>query len=321
LLGARLNGEAKADGVRPCIRPTEFVLPPLVSIIVTAFNVQPYIAETIESILTQTYSHWELIVVNDGSTDGTAGVLERFRAEPRVRLLQQANGGSASARNAGARAARGEFLAFIDGDDVATPRRVGAPLEVLARRREVVLVYGRIDLIDERSEFLGSRRNPARYRSGWVADELRYRNFIPFSTITVRRDVFWQLGGFDESIRSSEDWEFLFRLATRFPVEFVDECLVLYRVRPGSKTMDVAAKERAIRAVQEKIFCGAHSLEIHGSVPPLADACRWMGLAGTLVKRGEMTRALRFAWKAVRCHPGVLFVFRCEIWDGLCRFA
>ena len=294
---------------------------PLVSAIVTAFNVERYVAETVESLLAQSYRHKELIVVNDGSTDGTAAVLEEFRFEPHVRILHQANGGSASARNAGARAASGEFLAFLDGDDVATARRIAAPVEALAHHAEIALAYGRIDLIDEGSRLLFSRSNPARYRRGWVAKHLRYRNFIPFSTITVRRDVFWQLGGFDEGIRSSEDWEFLFRLTSRYPVEFLNECLVRYRVRPDSKTMDVEAKERAIRAVQHKILCGPTSEGKPLPLPPLANACRWMGLAGTLIKRGELSRALRFFLRAVRCHPGVLLIFRSEILDGLRRLA
>jgi len=312
-------GNRNSAAGKPCGPADVKKWPSRVSVIVTAFNVQPYIAETVESVLAQPYPHMELIVVNDGSTDGTAAVLEKFWAEPRVRLLHQTNGGSASARNAGARAARGEFLAFLDGDDVAARRRVAAPLEALARRPEAALAYGRIDLIDERGRFLYSRNNTARYRSGWVAEQLRYRNFIPFSTITVRRDAFWQLGGFDESIRSSEDWEFLFRLTTRYPVEFVDECLVLYRVRPGAKTMDVEAKERAIRAVQERIFFGGLSDGNSRALPALVEACRWMGLVGTLVKRGEISHALRFFLKAVRCHPGVLYVFRSEIVDGLRR--
>lgn len=307
-------------------RPDEYSKPasdtmrePSVSVIVTAFNVEAYICETIDSILTQPVDDLEVIVVDDGSTDGTADVLGRYQRVRRVRVIRQPNAGSASARNTGARGAVGELLAFLDGDDVATERRIVAPVEALARGPDIALAYGRIDLINESGKVLVSRKNPARYRSGWVAKDLRYRNFIPFSTITVRRDVFWALGGFDESIRSSEDWEFLLRLASRHPVAFVDECLVRYRVRADSKTMDVEAKERAIRAVQERIFCNPPSSEKRRVLPPLADACRWMGLAGTLVKLGEMRRACRFFLRAVRCHPGVLVIFRSEIRDGLWR--
>ncbi len=294
---------------------------PLVSVVVTAFNLKRYVSQSIESILVQPYSTIEVIVVDDGSTDGTAEVLDQFQSEPRVRVIRQENGGSAVARNAGARLARGEFLAFLDGDDIATSRRIIAPVEALERDPDAALAYGRIDLVNEAGELIVTRKNPSRYRSGWVAKDLLYRNFIPFSTITLRRDVFGALGGFDETIRSSEDWELLLRLATRHRVVFVNECLACYRVRSGSKTMDVEAKERAIRAVQERVFGGAHPRRNGRSLPRLAEACRWMGLSGTLIKQGETRRALRFFSRALRCHPGVLFVYRSEIWDGLCRLA
>lgn len=308
----------RAGGTLPTDR-AEGSSVPLVSAIVTSFNVRAYVSQAIESLLAQPYPNVELIVIDDGSTDGTAEIVDRFRSEPRVRVFHQENAGSAAARNAGARVARGTFLAFLDGDDVATEQRISAGVRALGNHPDAALAYGRIDLVDEQGLLLASRSNLSRYRSGWVANELRYRNFIPFSTITVRPGAFWALGGFDETVRSSEDWEFLFRLTCRYPVIFVDRRMVLYRVRRGSKTMDIKAKEQAIRAVQQKIFPTDRDGGTGHALPRLANACRWMGLAGTLVKIGEMFRASAFFLRAVCCHPAVLFLFRSEIRDGLAR--
>jgi glycosyltransferase involved in cell wall biosynthesis len=284
---------------------------PMVSVVVTAYNVRPFIAETLRSVISQPYSNFEVIVIDDGSTDGTAEILESWSSEPRVRIIRQANKGSSSARNAGARAAKGEFLAFIDGDDLATPQRLQSSIAALREYPDSALSYGRIDLIDETGHTL-SRRRSSRYRSGWIAGELRYRNFIPFSAITVRQCAFEQIGGFDESIRSSEDWEFLWRLATKFEVRFVDECLILYRVRAASKTMDIEAKAAAYRSIQERMF--------EGNIPRIALASGSIGLGSICLKRGEALRALSYFCRALAQHPGVAFLYRSEIYDRFTQF-
>jgi glycosyltransferase involved in cell wall biosynthesis len=283
--------------------------PPLISVIVTAYNLAPYLAATIESVLAQRYPEFEVIVVDDGSTDGSGSVAERFLSDKRVSVIRQCNGGSAVARNAGARRAQGEFLAFLDGDDVATPGRLEWAAREMMRRPEAALSYGRIALISEDDRLLQMRERPGRYRTGWVAKELRYRNFIPFSTIMVRKAAFEEVGGFDETIRSSEDWEFLWRLSNKYPVLFVDECLAHYRVRRAAKTMDLEAKANAYRAVQEKIF--------GGRAPALAAAARLAALASICLKRGERGRAAAFICRALVRHPGVAILFRSEIRERL----
>lgn len=290
---------------------------PRISAIVTAYNVAPYIAEAVQSLLEQRGVELEIIVVNDGSTDGTAGALESFAADPRVRIIAQRNSGSSAARNAGARAARGEFLAFLDGDDVALPDRCAASVRALERRSDAALAYGATDVVDERGALLSSRRRSSRYKSGSVAKILRYRNFIPFSTITVRTCAFFELGGFDETIPSSEDWDFAFRLSRRFAVVYVGQSLARYRVRRDAKTSNVDAKEAAYLAVQRRIFINYLGLS---ALPRLAHACRYAGLASIHLHRGDLRSAARLTLRSLGCDPLVVLVFRYEIFDMLNRW-
>lgn len=283
----------------------------MVSVVVTAYNVRAFIAETLRSVMSQPYANFEVIVVDDGSTDGTDRILESVSDDARISVIRQTNKGSSSARNAGARAAKGEFLAFIDGDDVATSHRLHSSIEALQQYPDSALSYGRIDLIDEAGKTL-SRRRSSRYRSGWVAGELRYRNFIPFSAITVKRKAFERVGGFDESIRSSEDWEFLWRLAKQYEFRFVDECLILYRIRQASKTMDLSAKAAAYRAIQERLF--------EGNIPRIALASGSIGLGSICLKRRELLRASTYFLRALVQHPGVALLYRSEIYDRLTQF-
>jgi glycosyltransferase involved in cell wall biosynthesis len=291
------------------ILKSDMAAPPRISAVITAYNLAPYLVATIESVLAQQYPDFEVIVVDDGSTDESAAIAERFVADRRVTVIRQRNAGSAAARNAGARRARGELVAFLDGDDLAAPGRLERTAAEMSRHPEAALGYGRITLISEDNRLLESRVRPGRYRTGWVAKELRYRNFIPFSTTMVRRTVFEELGGFDEAIRSSEDWEFLWRLSNKYPVLFIDACLAYYRIRREAKTMDLGAKARAYQAVQEKIF--------KGRIPALAVAARLAGLASICLRRGERGRAAGFLCRAILRHPGVAILLRSEIRERL----
>jgi glycosyltransferase involved in cell wall biosynthesis len=280
----------------------------------TAYNVAPYVGEAVQSLLSQRGVDLEVIIVNDGSTDGTADVLRQFAGDSRVTIIDQSNRGSSAARNAAAKAAHGTYLAFLDGDDVAMPDRCALSVRCLERHPDAALAYGSIEVIDETGHVRSSRRHSARYKSGFVGRPLRYRNFIPFSTAMVRADVFRALGGFDDTIRSSEDWDFVFRLSRQFPIVYVGECLAKYRLRADAKTSNVDEKERAYLAVQQRIFIkGLRRRQL----PRLAHACRLAGLASIQLHRGDRTAAWQLMVRSFLTHPLVTVVFRFEILDML----
>ncbi len=206
---------------------------PLVSVIVPAYNAERYITDTLASVLAQTYRDTEIIVVDDGSTDDTRQRMLAFGE--RVRYVRQPNsGGCASPRNHGARLASGELLAFIDSDDLMSPRRIERQVAFLRDHRDAAMVFSNYRDFDAcglddgdhfaRCPLLSAvlRRAPGgttgvTLPSGPATDLLLTENFGSSSPM-VRRSTHAAVGGFDESLRASEDYDYAYRIAARFAV-------------------------------------------------------------------------------------------------------
>lgn len=198
-----------------------------VSTIIPAFNAARFIHETIESALAQTHRDHEIIVVDDGSTDETVVIVRSYA--PRVRLLCRHNGGPAAARNAGAKAATGEWLAFLDADDLWTPDKLALQL---AAAGDCELVYAdRINF--GASEHVAQRLSDCcALPEGDLFPAFLAGNPVTFSSLMVRKSLFNRLGGFDESaeLRGVEDWEFLIRCSAQgHHFALCPEPLVKYR--------------------------------------------------------------------------------------------
>jgi glycosyltransferase involved in cell wall biosynthesis len=200
---------------------------PTISVVIPAYNSEPFIAEAIESVLAQTVPPDEVIVVDDGSTDGTADALQRFGS--RVQLLQQANKGPSAARNRGASAARGTWLAFIDADDTWLPTKLQRQLEI-ASAEKVKMVYTDRFNIGNKGALPDVQSEVQRlYRGDVFLDLLQEGNHISLSSVLIETELFQALGGFAEHIRSGEDWDLWIRLAERHRIGVVDEPLLRYR--------------------------------------------------------------------------------------------
>lgn len=186
---------------------------PTVSVITPAYNVEQYLGIALESVLAQTFSDYEILVVDDGSSDSTPAIAERFAArDPRVRVFHKPNGGISSSRNVALREARGELMALLDGDDLWDPQFLETQVEILRRRPDV-------DIITANARNLGGRRSgkPAR---PWpdrrpppdllqiIADEEAV-----FIMCMFRRRVYETIGEFDERLRTNEDYDYWLRAA------------------------------------------------------------------------------------------------------------
>ena len=201
---------------------------PLISVIVPAFNASTYIGEALTSIVHQTHKNWEIIVIDDGSTDATIDVLSGYASN--IRLIKQNNKGPAAARNLGAKSARGEWLAFLDADDTWAPDKLARQLLDVGKANwsyTDMLFKGGVNDGLRDSEFTEKHE-------GEVLEKLVLGNFISTSTVLIRRRSFEESGGFDESLPSIEDWELWTRIASNNPVSYVNEPLTRYRVHPSS---------------------------------------------------------------------------------------
>jgi glycosyltransferase involved in cell wall biosynthesis len=213
---------------------------PLVSCIVPARNAERFLAATIDSVLAQRVGPIELIVVDDGSTDGTRAVVEQFG--PPVTLIAQAHAGVYPARNRALRHARGELVAFIDSDDAWLPDKLEAQVPLM-RRREVGLVFG--DAVHVTAPRDGALRTgltsfrvaPPRRRR--AAGRFAWCNFVPTCTVLVRRSCLEEAGGFSEARDLSADYLAWFRIALRHHLDYVDRPVVEYTVHADGISFDL----------------------------------------------------------------------------------
>lgn len=217
---------------------------PLVTVIVPAYNCSAYLSEALNSILAQDYPNLEIIVVDDGSTDGSAEIAEGYG--PPVRVIRQKNQGPAAARNGAVGEAKGEYLAFLDGDDLWLPGKLRAQMKHLLAHTDIGIVYGGFQrwyankngVYPPVEDVPGIKQEEGldSELSGWIYHHLLRDNYIHIITAVLSRNLFESLGGFDESLRVGEDYDFWLRATRVVPAHRFARDVALYRVNPASTT-------------------------------------------------------------------------------------
>ena len=198
---------------------------PRVSVIIPTYNRIRFLEEAIRSVLNQTFRDFELIVIDDGSTDCTPHVLQRWGDQ--IRWMRQTNSGVSRARNVGIRAARGRYLSFLDSDDLWLREKLEAQVSFLDANPHYAVCY-----TDEVWIRRGRRVNPKeihRKFSGWIFDRCLPLCIISPSSAMMRREVIDTVGGFDEDLPVCEDYDLWLRIASRFPIFFLDEKMIIKR--------------------------------------------------------------------------------------------
>ncbi|MBA3345742.1 MAG: glycosyltransferase [Gemmatimonadales bacterium] len=227
--------------------------PGLVTVVMAAYNVGPFVTDAIRSVLSQTYVAFELLVIDDGSTDDTGDRVAGIR-DPRLRLIQQANAGLSAARNTGIAHGTGELIAFIDGDDVWLPDKLARQVAYLRAHPEADLTFAWSRIVDEGGRDTG--RTSARV-SGVVSFERLFAlNVVGNgSAVVLRRDVLDRAGTFDEQLRAEEDHDVWLRVSLLRPdnVHCVPEVLSLYRMRVGQMSKDWRRMETAWHRLLDKM--------------------------------------------------------------------
>lgn len=207
----------------------------LVSVIIPAYNMEKYLSKTVESVISQSYSNTEIIIVNDGSSDRTRAIAEQFKEkDSRIKLINQENKGLSSARNSGIRISRGEIIAFLDSDDWWHQRYLEKMVLHLTRNEKTGISFSRVQFADEEGNILPL------YTRGHVKN-IRRQDFFYMnplscgSNLVIRKTFLNDVGFFDESQKAVEDLDFLYRAASHhfFRISGIKDRLVYYRTREG----------------------------------------------------------------------------------------
>ncbi|MCS6866628.1 MAG: glycosyltransferase [Gemmataceae bacterium] len=206
---------------------------PVVSVVMAAKNYARFLPEAVTSVSAQTFTAWELLIIDDGSTDHTAEAVQPFLADRRLRYLRSDTLGQARAKNLGVRLSRGQFIAFLDADDAWEPTKLEKQLALLAAQPAVGVVFCGRSLMDEASRPLPRQPmdDPPR---GFVLPQLITQNFVCFSSCVVKREVFARVGAFDPQWDLAIDYDFWLRVAQFYAFEYVAEPLVRYRTGHGN---------------------------------------------------------------------------------------
>lgn len=205
-----------------------------ITVVIPTYNRADYLPKTLDSVLAQTYRDYEVVVVDDGSTDGTQHVLRGYAGL--VQVVQQPNLGVGQARNTGISVAKGRYIAFLDSDDIWFPRKLELQVLALESDRDLKWVYSDAYSFDgETGQRLHLLSDSVKQHEGHIAERLILEDFIPSPTPVVARSVFDEVGCFS-NIQVVEDWEMWLRIAARYPIRRVPQALAGYRVHQHSVT-------------------------------------------------------------------------------------
>lgn len=270
---------------------------PNVSVVIPCYNREASVRAAVESVLEQDYPCFEVVLVDDCSTDDTLNILNSID-DPRVKVVtSKVNNGPGVARNRGVSESSGEWVAFQDSDDLWLPGKLRRQMEVVRSSNDAVAVYCRMSvrtgLDGQASQISHIPSYEAENLSGDVLRGLVYSSFISTQTLVIRRDVFDSVGGFDVTLPALEDWELMLRVAQWGPVEFVEEPLVEQAFSDNSLTKNVAK-----RLVAQSMILEKHTDLIGRYQGALAYS--HVRLAGAYRRQGDYVHARKHAFLAAK---------------------
>ena len=218
----------------------------MISIIIPAYNAEKYITETINSVLNQTYTDWELIIIDDGSTDNTAKIIKQFcEKDDRIKYYYQENGGVSSARNLGIEKAEGNIIAFLDADDIWLENNLSEKNKVLSENEDVNWVFSQIIHFSQEKEIVDNNVEDIN-NLNWLNSLLLWKGEVKTtpSNIIVKRKCLESGIRFDTSLSTAADQDFCIQLASNFKGRYIDESLVRYRVLEESMSRNIVVMEK-----------------------------------------------------------------------------
>jgi glycosyltransferase involved in cell wall biosynthesis len=291
------------------IQKKKSVTQPTVSVVIPTYNRAKYVTETIDSVLSQSYTDYEIIVVNDGSTDNTREALAPYM--DRIRYIHQKNSGVSAARNRGIKAARGKWIAFLDSDDIWVPEKLEKQIRV-ADCTDVIYFHRAKWFVDNENDTVLLAKCtgvcwPATDSKGMVLDPiLSVARAEPYMTpaLLCHRSCFDRVGFFEEMLTAGEDEDWLSRASVRCKFHYLSETLVNVRYHQDQTGLDREASVRSLIIVFERMFKRVRAVHpAAGRVVRKRLANKLSHLANILSEHGKRLDAAKYAWKSYWIEP------------------
>jgi glycosyltransferase involved in cell wall biosynthesis len=261
-----------------------------ISVVIPVYNGERFIGEALQSVLDQTYPAFEIIVVDDGSTDATEGMIREISSPIPVGYYRQENQGAGAARNLGVSVARGDWVAFLDSDDLWSPQKLAVQVRYLEDHPEADFVYSNVQVTDEGGHPIFHVRQlffePVVFQD---------RPFAQLSTVVMRRELFRKTGGFPEGLRLYEDLALFARIARLTSMHFIQGDLATYRFHPAQSTrnptLQIACWAAFLHFMAELYLSDppTHPAVIRHLTKSLEDHCKHY------IRTGDFRQAQRFA--------------------------
>jgi len=272
---------------------------PQVSVIIPTYNRAHLLSRAIKSVLNQTFQDFEIIIVDDASTDNTDRLVASFQNSRMIYIQHERNQGSAAARNTALRQAQGEFIAFLDSDDEWLPDKLEKQMKLFSKASQNVglVVTGAMDI----RENIPYQIYLPKFR-GNIARRILIENCVGLTSIAlVRKECFTKSGLFDESLRGSEDWDLWIRIAQHYEVDFTPDILLRYCPQPDSMIRDHDAGIKAHKMIFKKYH------HLFKTLPRTYRAARYYHAGFFFLWKRETWECCRHLIKAVFLNPRLVF--------------
>jgi glycosyltransferase involved in cell wall biosynthesis len=280
---------------------------PKISVIIPTYNHSQYLKRAIDSVLNQTYEDFEIIVVDDGSTDNTRGLIDAYGNQ--IKYIYQENQGLASARNTGIQASQAKYVAFLDADDWFAKENLEIKVSYLEDHPDAAWVYSDWQYLDDKGNYLEKGSTIFKYAhkklTGHIFEELVYnRNFISPCTVAVKKTILEDVGYFDPSVICQEDLDLWLRISLKYPAHYIDKVLVYVTALPGSLSRDFSKWVSGNAVIVDKLkHLIPDDLKNRGKILDKIIADKHTFLGRDFFQRGQLNEAINAFWQSIKHFP------------------
>ena len=280
-----------------------------ISVVIPAYNVEEYIVDAIESVLNQNHNVYEIIIINDGSTDNTSRLISKY--SEKIIIINQENMGLSASRNRGVKESRGNVIAFLDADDIWMPEKLHAQEKKL---NSFDIVYSNRMNFGEIGDLPELQSDVSSMMEGDIWDNLLLGNFITASSVIIKKFLFEQMGGFNEAMRSCEDWDLWLRCSENSSVGYCSEPLVRYRFRADSLSKNHLAMQKMRELVIMRALQSQRGQLLSAQRCRNALASTWACSAWDAARAKDYIRAFQCYGRALSLTP-----FNGSLWYDVAR--